>query len=84
MERAVWPHSSLTESESTMQTMLKPFLHYPCVVDTPRGQVVGVLLEARARYGNIDSLLVQELSQLTGVSCIIRNWYTMKTLRSHT
>jgi len=89
--------SAESEAEATVQSMLKPFLHYPILVETPRGQVIGVLLEAETDvYGNIWSLLVGvhvspsmgvELDPdagLTGDYYVVKNWYTMKTLRSRT
>jgi hypothetical protein len=62
--------------------MLERFMNQPVIVETPLGQIVGVLLRAdTSEHGGIGSLLIYAF---TGPWFLVKTWTAIKIARSFT
>ena len=60
--------------------VFEQFLHRPVVIETPAGQVIGVLVDVdRSEYGELGCLLVQSYA---GSWTLIKSWTAIKSARS--
>jgi len=62
--------------------MPERFMNQPVIVETPLGQIVGVLLRAdTSEHGGIGSLLIYAFN---GPWFLVKTWTAIKTARSFT
>ncbi|MGB8781036.1 MAG: hypothetical protein WCD81_10365 [Candidatus Bathyarchaeia archaeon] len=63
-------------SPSEAQTMLRRFLNYHCIVETPAGQVVGILVSAEVSWHRgVGNLLMHEFGGDRWT--LIKEWYCL-------